>query len=148
MVVLGGQGSKQRPLSRHRLADRLAAPGDPPLEVVAHAGRDQPIELAPGAHLGHRHQMAATKAPHLTLDPALLVCPLKADQGERGGEAVVASHRHEAIGLDPPPAAQHQLHRRGKVVVADHPEHPAEVIEGLGVTLQERLLGHARKMPP
>ena len=60
-------------------------------------------------------------------------------------EQVVRAHRDEPIGLDPPAAAQHLLHRRAQVVVSDLAEHAAEPVERQLVTFQERLLGLDRR---
>lgn len=85
--------------------------------------------------------MVAPEAPHLALHAALLVGSPLAGLAEERLIEVVGAQRHEAVGFDPPAAAQDLDHGGLEVVVADFGRYAAEEGEGVGVALQERLLG-------
>jgi hypothetical protein len=55
------------------------------------------------------------------------------------------AHRDEPVGLHSPAAAEHLLHRRAQVVIADLAEHAAEPVKRLRVAFQERLLSLDRR---
>ena len=60
-------------------------------------------------------------------------------------EAEVRAQRGEAVALDAVASGEHPRHGRLEVVVADAPRHPAEALEGDGVSFEERLLALARE---
>lgn len=89
--------------------------------------------------------MVAAEAPHLALHAALLVGALLAGLAEEGLVEVVGAQRHEAVGFDPPAAAQDLDHGGLEVVVADLAGDAAEELEGVGVALEKGLLGLVRE---
>ena len=138
---LGRQRAQQRPLGRPRLPDRHRPPVDPPAEILLAAGEQQRVQLGEVTQLRDRHQVVAAEAADFALHATLLVRPFEARGRELRREQVVRAQRDEPVGLDPPAALQHLLHRRGQVVEPDLREHAAEPLERLHVQLQERLLG-------
>ena len=85
--------------------------------------------------------MAASEPSDLALDAALLVGAVGAGLAEERVEPVVRAQGDEPFRLCPVPAAQHALHRRLQVVVADPARHPTDVLERPDVAVEERLLG-------
>ena len=89
--------------------------------------------------------MVAAEAANLALHAALLVRAFDPRGGEDRVEQIVRAHRDKPIGLHAPAAAQHLLHRRAQVVIANLAEHATEPIERQHVPLQERLLSLHRR---
>ena len=86
--------------------------------------------------------MSATEPADLALDPALLMGSLDAGDAEERVVAVMGAQRDEPRVLQPLAAQRDPDHRRGQVVVADHPDRdPAERLERADVAVEERLLG-------
>ncbi len=122
--------------------DGLGAPGDPPGVVGGIGGGHDRVELGQGGDRRQRDEVTAAEPADLALDPALLMGALNPGLAEEAVEAVVRTQRDEPRVLHPLTAQHHPHHRRGEVVIADHPRrHPAQPLERGHVTIQEGLLG-------
>jgi hypothetical protein len=88
-----------------------------------------------------RGQVAAAEPADLSLDTALLVYPVDAGDAEERVVAVVGAQRDEPRVLQALTTERDPDHRRGEVVVADHPDRdPTKDFERADVTIEERLL--------
>ena len=93
-----------------------------------------------------RRQVEVGQALHAgeasLVDPPLLVGAVGPGDAEEAVKGVVGAQSHEALRLDAVPALEHPGHGRLQVVVADAERgHPAEVLEGAHVAVEEGLLG-------
>ena len=85
--------------------------------------------------------MPAPEPADLALHPTFLVRTLKPGLAEERLIPVVAAQGHKPWVQPPLPAQQHPDHRRGQVVVTDHPgRHPTQHGERLHMTVQKGLL--------
>ncbi len=71
------------------------------LVVQIVGGYPQGVLLCQAPHPRHWNQVPAAKAPHLALNPALLVGALDSGSAEEGVEAEVRARGGEAVALDP-----------------------------------------------
>ena len=102
---------------------------------------NQLIQLAQGLDFGQRDQVTPTEATDLSFHAALFMGASDAGEAEERVEAVVAAHGHEALGLLAVPTLEHPDDGRLEVVIADAAGHPAELLEGSDVAVDEDLLG-------
>src|ERR1035437_5631931 len=89
--------------------------------------------------------MVAAEVTAFSLNAALLMT--LAGRAKFGGKAPMRAERHEPHRLLPPVAAQVLAHPTRQIVVAQQPEHAAEIIERMLVRFQERLLRRVQIRP-
>jgi hypothetical protein len=123
---------------RDRCADGLRPPIQDARLVLAAARQQQGVHRIEVGDAGHRDQVVTSEVAAFALDAALLM-PF-ARRAKLGGKPPMRAERHEPHRLLPPMAAQDLAHRTRQVVVAQQPEHAAEVVERQLMRLQERLL--------
>ena len=136
------QRAQQRHLTGRGDADGLGAGTDTAGVVAGVRGGQRRVECRERSDVWDRGEMSSAEPPDLSLDTALLMRPLDAGDAEERVVAVVRAHRDEPGVLQALAAQRDPDHRRGEVVVADHPgRDTAECFEGAGVAVEERLLG-------
>jgi hypothetical protein len=123
-----------------RLADRLGAAADPPLQVGEAGVLQQRVQLAQRDDRRHGDEVRSAEAADLALDSTLLARSLAATAGEGRLVQVVRAQGDEAVLLQPAAPTQDLGDGRAQVVVADQVEDAAEEAEGLHVRLEEGLL--------
>jgi len=118
-------------------------PGTDPAGVVTHVSSGQcVVERRQGSHVRDRGQVSAAEPADLSLDATLLMSSLDAGDTEERVVAVVRAQRDEPRVLQPLASQRDSDHRRGQVVVTDHPDRdPAECFERADMAVEERLLG-------
>ena len=113
-------------------------PLNPPLLVLLAARPQVRVQLAQVFHFRHRHQVVPPEVAHLAFHAALLVPTRRVAKLRL--ESPVRAKGDQPVGLLPLIPAQNLLHRALQVVVAQQPEHAAEIVKGPLVGFQKRLL--------
>ena len=140
LETLVRERSQHFELAGEVLTDTLPVAEDVP-GIISFVGKsDEVVQLGQGLDRRQRHEVTPAKASDLTFDATFLVCPFLAGQAEERVEAVVASERHEALGLFAVSALQHPCNGGLQVVIADANRHASEVLEGSDVSVDEDLL--------
>jgi len=96
------------------------------------------VQGSQARRLRYRYQTVATIPSQLSFHTTFFI-----PAGRVAVLALITPVRAECnapIRLDPLPASQNLLHQQGHVVVAQFLEHPSEIVEGVFVRLQQRLL--------
>jgi hypothetical protein len=127
--------------------DGETALGDEASVVLAGRRQEQLVQLDHRGDPGHRHQVTAAESSYFSFHAALLVGTGRARSAEEAVEAVVGAQGDEPIGLSAVATAQHSLHRRFQVVVANPLGDTAQVLEGSRVAVQEDLLAFVQIGP-
>ena len=125
-------------LDAHRFAHRVRLPVDPPLLLLLAARAQILIQRGQIFYFRHRHQMVPPEIAHFAFHAALLVAARRVAKLRL--ESPVRTKSDQPVGLLALVPAQNLLHRALQVVVAQPPEHSAEIVKGPLVRFQKRLL--------
>jgi len=120
-------------LGHHRHANRLRAPVQDPRLVPTAAVQQKGVQRIEVGDARHRDEVVAAEVAALALHAAFLMT--LARRAELRPEAPMRPECHEPDRLLPPVALQDLAHGTGQVVVAQQPEHPAEIGERVLVCL-------------
>ena len=125
-------------LDAHRFAHRERLSVNPPLFILLAARPQIFVQRGQVFYFRHRHQMVPPEVAHFAFHAALLVAARRVAKLRL--ESPVRAKRDQPVGLLALVPAQNLLHRALQVVVAQQPEHSAEIVKGPLVRFQKRLL--------
>src|ERR1039457_3514401 len=133
------------PFGDHPCADRLRAATDHPALLPPRSRRPQQVQLLPGLHARHGHQIVPPELAPFTLHASFLVS--LAWRTELRCESPVRAKTDEPCGLFPLMATQDFLHGTFEVVVTQNTEYTAKIGERQFMRFQKRLLIGVRISP-
>jgi hypothetical protein len=137
-----GSGRRRRGLDLETRPDGERTTEDAPAIVPGVSGGHQLVQLLHRLDAGHRDKVAPAESPDLAFDASFLVGAVLSRDAEEAVEAVVGAQGDEPLGLLAVASPQHPNDGGLEVVVADATaRHPAKVLEGPDVAVEEHLLG-------